>query len=237
MNFFDSAIISFVNGYAQKSFLFDHFMDRLSAIQLLKGGVFVAIIWGVWFQRGSEAIVRRNRTIVLSTIVGTLIALACTRLLSMTMPFNVRPFANANIIFKIPLSFSGEVADWSSFPSNHAALFASLAAGLYLFSRRMLWFVIPYLIIVIFLPRIFLGLHYPTEILAGTILGIVSVLLTHKWFMAASIPDKILDWANEHPGMFYSFFFIMTYQIADLFYDCRNLAYFFRKLIHHLAGF
>jgi undecaprenyl-diphosphatase len=90
-------------------------------------------------------------------MAGVLIALTCARLLSITMPFSVRPFANPAINFKIPLSFSGEVAEWSSFPSNHAALFASLATGLYVFSPRMLLFVVPYLVLVIFLPRIFMG--------------------------------------------------------------------------------
>lgn len=67
----------------------------------------------------------------------------------------------------------------SSFPSNHAANMMALAAVGWWFTRgraRWLWFLLP---LVIGYSRIYLGFHYPTDVLAGYLLGglIAAVIL------------------------------------------------------------
>ncbi|MDK2975668.1 MAG: hypothetical protein PWP06_143 [Candidatus Marinimicrobia bacterium] len=59
-----------------------------------------------------------------------------------------------------------------TFPSNHAANFFTLAAVLTFFYRKRRW--IPWLIaVLVAYSRVYVGLHYPLDVLAGAILGFV----------------------------------------------------------------
>lgn len=60
--------------------------------------------------------------------------------------------------------------EWS-FPSGHAAFFFALAMAIYFFNKRWgAWFFIG--AILISLGRIVAGIHYPSDILGGAIVGI-----------------------------------------------------------------
>lgn len=63
----------------------------------------------------------------------------------------------------------------SSFPSAHASFFFALAAGAYLYDRR-LGTVFFALALLISAARVAAGLHYPSDILGGAVLGILVAL-------------------------------------------------------------
>jgi undecaprenyl-diphosphatase len=74
----------------------------------------------------------------------------------------------------------GKVWENCSFPSGHVA--ASVAALLiiaYLFKLRKNWFILSSILFILFLSfaRIYVGMHYPTDVLAGLIIGLISVIL------------------------------------------------------------
>lgn len=59
--------------------------------------------------------------------------------------------------------------DWS-FPSNHAVLATVAAVALFLVWRRLAWLAIP-LTLLVGVSRVFIGVHYPHDVLAGMLLG------------------------------------------------------------------
>ncbi len=59
-----------------------------------------------------------------------------------------------------------------SFPSGHATFFAALATTVYLFHKRA-GIILYICVLLIGLARIAAGLHYPSDILAGYIIGII----------------------------------------------------------------
>lgn len=66
-----------------------------------------------------------------------------------------------------------------SFPSGHAALFFALATTIFYLSRRLgIWYFA--LASVNGIARIFVGVHWPFDILGGAIVGILSAMLIHK---------------------------------------------------------
>ena len=63
-----------------------------------------------------------------------------------------------------------------SFPSGHAAFFFALAMAIYFYNKKWGWafFVAT---ILISLSRVVAGVHYPTDIVAGAVMGVISSYL------------------------------------------------------------
>ena len=88
------------------------------------------------------------------------------------LPFRERPLHSAAIDLQIPDALDVEaLSGWSSFPSDHATLFFALAIGIGLVSRVAGRLILVHAIFVVSLPRVYLGLHYPTDIVAGAFIG------------------------------------------------------------------
>lgn len=86
-----------------------------------------------------------------------------------------RPFAALQLE---PL-FSSESAH--SFPSGHASFYAAVALAIYLYNRRAGAWLIS-LTLIMGLARIAAGIHWPSDIFAGFIVGVASVFAVH-WFL------------------------------------------------------
>lgn len=68
----------------------------------------------------------------------------------------------------------------NSFPSGHAAFFFALAFSIFCFNRRLgYWFL--GLAMVISLARIFVGVHWPSDILGGFLVAVISILVVKKF--------------------------------------------------------
>lgn len=74
---------------------------------------------------------------------------------------------------------------YNSFPSGHATFFASLALAMFFYhKKRGWWFLIS--AVVIGASRVIAGVHYPTDIVAGYAIGILSsyfiIKIFRPWF-------------------------------------------------------
>src|SRR3989338_8623276 len=68
-----------------------------------------------------------------------------------------------------------------SFPSGHAAFFFALSTVVFLYNKRLgVWFYAASA--VIGLARVAAGVHYPTDILGGAVLGVFAAYGTHLFF-------------------------------------------------------
>jgi undecaprenyl-diphosphatase len=227
MNAFDHAIISFLNQFARHWHLFDKIVIFFSNSDLMKGGVVVGAIWWAWFYRKDEP--NTVRSYLLSALLGSLVALFLARVLAHALPIRVRPVLDLTLHFRPPhgLPEQANWTIWSSFPSDHAALFFALLTGVWLASRRIGLALLAYVVICICLPRIYIGIHYPTDILAGAALGVGSVLLcSWRRFRDAWTP-AVLRFIERRPGLGYALLFLITFQIATLFWDVRTFLYIF----------
>jgi len=68
----------------------------------------------------------------------------------------------------------------SSFPSGNAAAFFALGLAIFYFNRKWGWRCL-ILALLIGATRIFTGVHWPSDILAGAIIGLVSAFLVKKF--------------------------------------------------------
>jgi membrane-associated phospholipid phosphatase len=227
MHAFDQAIISFCNQFAQRWPLFDSIVVFFSNSDLMKGGVLFAGLWWVWFRRGSD--MKTTRAYLLSALLGSVLALTVARVLAHTLPLRARPILDPGLHFRPPVGVPDQSnwTIWSSFPSDHAALFFALLTGIWLGYSRAGILLLGYVIIGICFPRIYIGIHYPTDLLAGAVLGIGFVLLCSWKKMREYWTGYVLSWIERWPGAGYAMLFLVSFEIATLFWDIRTFLYIF----------
>lgn len=81
--------------------------------------------------------------------------------------------------------------DNASFPSDHAIIYFAYVTCLYLFRYRHAANVALVLAILTCWGRVFVGVHYPSDVVAGAMIGIVVARVGFR-FMSRSIPDFLL---------------------------------------------
>ena len=85
------------------------------------------------------------------------------------------------------------------------------------------WLAFLYVLVFVGLPRVYVGLHYPTDILVGGLVAFSIHLLSSRKFFIDRVAQPIVEWSNSQPQYFYPLFFFVSYQIADLFNASRNI--------------
>ena len=239
MNSFDAAILEFVNSAAQKSRFFDLVVGHISWNNLLKSGLILSFFWWAWFKddrNGGAPTTAREH--ILATLVGAIVSVGFARAFAQLLPFRQRPFLVTELHWVPPFKSEGTLAleKWSAFPSDHAALLFSLSFGLLFISRRLGIFAMLYTLVVVCLPRIYLGVHAPTDLLAGGALGVGVAWIFNANGNRQRISTPALKLLQQSPGVFYAGMFLLTYQTADMFEHLRAILSATSKAMSGLSG-
>ena len=221
MNRFDVTILHFLNQLAGRSPLFDKSISFLSDTPL-QGAAIIAVLWCLWFRKDAQ--LERNRAIILGGLVTSFVALFVARGLADLLPFRERPVWVPSLGLRTPFGESSQLINWSSFPSDHAVLFFGLATSIFLISRKIGTLVYLDAFFVICLPRIYQGTHYPTDILAGAVLGTGMAALILIKEIREALTHRPLHWLKNSPGQFYAFLYIASFLFSTQFEPVRTAA-------------
>jgi membrane-associated phospholipid phosphatase len=225
LNPFDAAILHYLNGFAHRSWNFDHFVGLVAISHLFKGAVPACLIWWAWFRKGEEG--SEDREFLISGLAAAFLALLVARGLADTLPFRPRPIHDPAIHFQLPYgSNATTLIGWSSFPSDHAALFFALATGIYFVSRSAGILALCHALFIVCLPRIYLGYHYPTDILGGVVIGIGAATLLSVAALRKAAAGPAARWISRYPGASYAFLFFVTFQVSTNFDSVREVGHF-----------
>ncbi|WP_243369761.1 phosphatase PAP2 family protein [Geotalea sp. SG265] len=232
MTWLDLQIVTFLNGFAQHSWLFDKTMNIFAGNIIFKGGLIIPLFWWLWFRRDRSG---HDREYLLATLVVSFLSLMVARLLALALPFRLRPLHNPQLDFILPFGTrSSSMEGWSAFPSDHAVLFFTLATGIYLLSRKAGICAFLHAALIISFPRIYLGLHYATDILGGAVIGIAMGYLVHLSRLRKLAASHLLRWESACPGLFYACFLVVSYQMICMFDPLRMLGSESLLMVKHL---
>jgi undecaprenyl-diphosphatase len=225
VNRIDLWFLYVINLLAHRSLVFDETIVLVCNNNFLKGALVFAVIWYLWFRYADD---RNKHEYLLASVGAAFIGLTLAKVLTW-MIVRPRPFNEPSIGLRIP--FGIEAASWeglNSFPSDHGVLFFALATGIFFVSRRIGWLMFIYVAAFICLPRIYLGIHYPTDVLAGAAIGLVTGWLVHLPQIRKPFTYLPMKWLEAKPGQFYACSFLLTYLICELFDPLISVASFMR---------
>ena len=214
---FDFPLTRVINDFAERSFFLDKVFSHLDYNFTYSGVVFMCLVWSCWFQYGDP----NNRSRILVGTIASLGAGMCSRFMQYTLPTHPRPIYDTALGYHpLPFNPSGpKFNNWSSFPSDHATVFAGLVLVIYISGSRFRWFAIAWGIVIESL-RIFMGGHYPSDLAGGAALAGLFVWVAQAP-RVVSAGQRVLHWERSSPSLFYCCAFFASYQIATLFVELR----------------
>ena len=151
---------------------------------------FSLLLLSLWMGWKDDNMRYRNQIGVLLSIFGVITANAIVKLMNLIF-FRPRPFdaLDVNLLFYMPTD--------SSFPSNPTTVAFALATGLFHINKTLALSM--YLLSTLYgFSRVYAGVCYPTDIIAGMSIGILSVVAVKILFVYMNwIPYFILKQARN----------------------------------------
>lgn len=129
---------------------------------------FLALIIVVyWFTRSNQ-----NRMMIVQAMIAFVIAEVIGKIAG-KFHSNYQPFAELPNVNKLV-----EHAVDNSFPSDHTILFFSICFSFWLVHKKIGWLWIT-LAFCVAISRIWVGVHYPFDVITGALIGIISALFSY----------------------------------------------------------
>jgi len=139
----------------------------------------ILIIVAIW---PNESRARNRAAVIMSVVAGLFARFAVKAAIVFAYP-RPRPFVILPSVH--PLITTLSLENVQSFPSGHAIFFFAIATVMYCFDKKVgFWsFVVAALISI---ARVYVGVHWPSDILAGAILGILTGWFTFRLYLVFS---------------------------------------------------
>jgi undecaprenyl-diphosphatase len=222
MNAFDQSILLLLNGFAHHWSLLDKSVVLMATGATVKGCFLALFIWWPWFEVSDRT--RRNREVILASVIACFATISLGLIAQKLAPYRVRPLQNVGLHFVAPYG-QEPLHDWpSAFPSDHAMLFSTLAMAMCFIRLRI--GVLAHLFAAAFigLPRVYLGLHHPTDLLAGAALGMAVGMVANREPIRAALARYPMRWFDRYPGLTGAALFLLLLQISTVFWEARVIA-------------
>jgi len=231
MNGFDVSVVQYINQYSRQSVAFDSVVNYFTSGALLRGAILIAALWWVWFRKSPMQ--TKDRAVVITAMAGSIFAVGLGRLLASALPMRVRPMLDPSLLLQLPYGTQPDVLRfWNSFPSDHAMAFFCLTASLWYVSKRLSLALSLYVLAFIALPRLYVGLHYPTDLIGGAVIGILVAWIANRERLRTWLATPALTLSEKYPGPFYATFFLLAHELAALFNETRAaLSLLFQLLV------
>ena len=165
---FDDYFIHLINAKIKNKFL-DRLMYRITD---LGGAVFTSIFALGLVLIGNSRVKLIGIEAILALFFGQIFVHSLKKLMSRERPYKILEHLH---------TFGIEMRDYS-FPSGHTTASFSLATTIALNMPKTAIFVLV-LAFIIGMSRVYLGVHYPTDVAAGILIGVFASLAIYLYFL------------------------------------------------------
>ena len=172
----DQNLFLLINNLVGKSSLFDN-VAKLVVNEYFVPTILSLMIFSLWFNWGKADKDLKQKGVLLGVfgvMLGSMgIVSAINALIQRPRPFET---LETNLLFYKPTD--------PSFPSNAAVVAFALGAAIFLVDRKLGAVALILAVFYGFL-RIFVGVHYPSDVIGGAVIGIISVLIVNLFIFSS----------------------------------------------------
>ncbi|WDL95690.1 undecaprenyl-diphosphatase [Alicyclobacillus sp. ALC3] len=165
LNPFDTTVYHFINGFAGRNHILDAVMVFFAKDAL---EIYAALFIIAWFVLPKKDIDNRHALVMagLSGVLALIINLVIAHIWFRPRPFTV--FKKGTFTQLVP-----HVPD-ASFPSDHASGSWGFAAGSWGKQQKWISYTFTIIAVIVMIARVFVGVHYPTDVIGGMVIGIIA---------------------------------------------------------------
>ena len=238
----DIYLVKFFNQFCGKSIFLDTLAVVFLSVDALRTALLVALVLGIWHYGKITGDLSSQKRVV-SILLSIVITLGSIEILNAVID-SPRPAVTYENTLKTPLLTADTKELWKggwvrnpkhgSFPSDTVALLSTMAIGLFLWNRMLGAIAILFVCVAGILPRLYFGLHYPSDMILGFIIALFSSLSIDKIKSLDKLYKKIFSIEKQFPYVFGVLGFYLAYIIADKFILIRKLPVWIKAM---LSGF
>lgn len=167
----NTELLQYLNSFTENEFIAS-FVSIFADLPIFLLPIFLLTFWIIHTHKRKNDEKRVELMYILyGTVIAIFISIIIQQFVNIDRPESALTSAKALILDHIPDA---------SFPSDHASVSIAFLTGVFLSSyRKYFWIFLP-LILIMNLSRVMVGVHWPLDILAGTIVGITGGYIALK---------------------------------------------------------
>lgn len=227
----DDQVVYFFNQFIHRAPTADALYFLVAHNHLFKGAVMLGTVTYAWFKTCMANLTQKKAGFLMVFIVAVF-AEIIARAVAVLSPFRYRPIYDPALHLQAPYGFDDWVLNgWSSFPSDHTALFFAISLSIYYLNKRCGIFALIYTFIFIAVPRLLLGYHFFTDELAGAVIGCFSAWLGYTYLIHTKPMARLVAFFEQKPEYFYPLLVLFACQLYEMFESARDLFPVLRSVI------
>ena len=204
----------------------DNFFDYLTRNHLITTWVFAAAFYLYWSIEDEQTAERRTRLaqIVVTFVIAVIISLVARRWAAWPAPA-----LNPQFQALYPNYFWG-YGVFNSFPSHATLTYFLIGLGLWPLSRRASVALALYALLGVALPRVYVGGHYPIDVIASVILDVVVLAVVWQW----RVPASVRNWLTrrQRAGWRELLVVFWVFELGEEFGGLTQLAHTVQRWLH-----